>query len=118
MQNDAQIGQTEHFSSLPHQDVPCPFERAIRLLVPSRSHKAMVDLFDGRYGYWSIRNWRRGKRPPPRWALDRLAARLREEEERARRIAGILAEVVPGRGQGSHRNICKWNQQRNRLIRE
>ena len=86
-----------------------PFELALLYLVPSRSRKAIIGLFDGRYSYWSIKDWRRGKAKPPREALATLLALVAREEERAREIGDLLQTNGVAPGQGSHRNIAKWN---------
>jgi hypothetical protein len=121
IQNDAQIGQTEHVSSLPHQDAPLPFDRAIRLLCPSGQYRAIEALFDGRVGYETLKHWRRGRRRAPAWAYEKLAVMLEVRARQDSEVAGLVraaSKSIAQIGKGSHRNICKWNQQRNRLIRE
>ena len=103
----------EHPAILPVQVVSVPFERLILRLVPSRSHRLMVELLGNRASYASIMNWRLGRRRAPRWAWETLAVRLGAIYERDAELLALARNppsVAPG--QGSHRNICKWNQRR------
>ena len=100
-----------HLGPLARQDDTVLFNAAILRLVPSRSHKAMVELFDGRFSYHAIKLWRRGVRSPSKEAVAILCARL---SERARRDLEFIHKLpsLAGPGRGSHRNICKWNRVR------
>ena len=109
---DSEQGQQEHTATLPTQVSPTAFERVL-LAAVGRHRKAMVTLFGGRISYWTIRDWRRGKVGPPWWAWTILAIELEARAARDLEFAAIARNppsVAPG--QGSHRNICKWNQRR------
>lgn len=54
------------------EHVATAFEAAIRLLAPS-TRKA-VALFDNRATRGAIHHWCKGRRAPPQWARDRIAA--------------------------------------------
>lgn len=91
--------------------VPHDFERAILMLVPTRKHREICALFDNRVAYGTIKHWRRGRRDPPQWARDLLAARL---EQDARECA-VLAELC--REQARQAAIYESAHYRSRNIR-
>ena len=112
---DSEQALGEYVATLPNQVSRLTFERAVYealsgFLVHERS---IVALFDSRVSYATIRGWMRGRWNPPLWAWRCLGVRF---QERAARDLEFLAltenppAVAPG--QGSHRNICKWNQRR------
>ena len=59
-------------SALPRNAI----DRAIRTLAPNDRPQTLVDLFDGRANYHTIRSWRRGQVGTPQWALDLISAKL------------------------------------------
>ena len=108
-------GQQEHPATLPAQVSHSPFERAVlaALSGPFNSEATIVALFDGRVSYSTVRGWMRGRWNPPLWAWRCLGVRFRERAARDLEFLALTENppaVAPG--QGSHRNICKWNQRR------
>ena len=75
---------------------------------------ALARVLGGRWSYWQVRDWRRGRNQPPREAMERLSALLRERVARYE----ILA-VACGRAElGKHApNILAWNARRAALGR-
>jgi hypothetical protein len=94
------------------QFVPSVFDVAIRALVPSGKHNEICALFARRVSYSSIKFWRYGKRPPPQWARDMLHAHLAKHRLAYDVLLTRLAHMPIAPGQGSGREITRWNARR------
>lgn len=55
---------------------PTQFDSAIRHMVKDDRPATLVELFDNRASYHTIRDWRRGKLKAPVWAIELLCTRL------------------------------------------
>ncbi len=101
-----------HPAKSPRQVSVEAFEALLTMLGVSR-HIDVVQLFVGRIPYQMVQDWRRGRCAIPQWAWGYLATLCRQR-------ANVLLRGVeignnppyPSRGQGSHRNIAKWNARR------
>ena len=104
-------GQQEHPATLPKQDAWQLFACAMVRLIGS-DRPSLIARYLERCTVQDVRDWRRRGGRVPGWALSVVEARLREIELGAARDRERLALVPVAPGQGSHRNICKWNQRR------
>ena len=110
---DAPSGQSspqEHTAMLPGQVAWVMFALAMFRLIGS-DRPSLIAGYLRRCTVQDVRDWRRRGRVPG-WALAVIDAGLREIELGAARDRERLALVPVAPGQGSHRNICKWNQRR------
>ena len=109
-----QIVQGEHVATFPAQVPHQVFELALtEALAGSLDRGSILWLFGNRVSYSTIRDWRKGRSAAPRWAWRILEARLTAIVEHGTTLLALARNppaVAPG--QGSHRNICKWNQRR------
>jgi hypothetical protein len=89
------------------------FEAALLRLGRAWTHGEVMVLFNGRVSYTAIQDWRSGRRRVPQWAWDYLALLI---EQNMADDASVHARVrnppIVAPGQGSHRNIAKWNARR------
>jgi hypothetical protein len=93
---------------------PRPVERLIREFVPVITRQAVVDLFERKAPWESIRSWRKGHRATPLWALDLL------ERKALERLAEIQSQINLARRQTKERpglkagalNLAKWKARR------
>lgn len=82
-------------------------DRAVRMLAPDDRPQTLVDLFDGRASYHTIRGWRRGQVGTPQWAIDLLRAK---HDARG----SLLAELVAGPGpRAGWNNLGAYRASRN-----
>ena len=105
----------EHTAMLPSQ-VSWPeswtiFSSAVIWLIRT-DRPSVVARFLGRGTAQDVRDWRRGACGIPDWALAIVKSRLEALGAGIERDRNRLSLVMPAPGQGSHRNICKWNQRR------
>ena len=112
---DRALVRQEHTAMLPSQvswpDSWMIFSSAvIRLIGTDRPSE--VARFLGRGTAQDVRDWRRGACGIPSWALALVKVRLEALGAGIERDRNRLSLVKPAPGQGSHRNICKWNQRR------
>lgn len=89
---------------------PSPFRSAIERLQPGANRQHMIELFGDRTTWNTIRDWWRGKRHAPTWALDLL------EEKDRQRSAAIQSDIakarqarnaLPGRQAGA-KNLAEY----------
>lgn len=82
-------------------------DKVIRNMAPNDRPSTLVALFDGRASYHTIRDWRRGRYGPPRWAVELL------QEKTAAHLAAI-AQIKTGPGsRAGYRNIGAWRAAQN-----
>ncbi len=67
--------------------IPTKFDAAIRALFPSGRRQEIIDALDNRATWSAICHWRKGRRGPPQWVIDRLRKRV-----------AVLDELTPGPG--------------------
>jgi hypothetical protein len=91
---------------------------AMRYLIGTDMPSAIARYLGPQVTDQNVRDWRRGYAGIPKWVLETARVRILEREAKAAEIASLVGSARPAPGQGSHRNICKWNAARNRLIRE
>lgn len=72
-----------------------PLEKLIAWLAPDGRRETILALFDNRTTWNTIRDWRRGKRHVPQWAIDALTARGAMIEATARQL-----KTGPGQSAG------------------
>ena len=108
-------GRQEHTATLPSQvswpDSWMIFSSAVIWLIRT-DRPSEVARFLGRGTAQDVRDWRRGACGIPSWALALVKVRLEALGAGIERDHDRLSLVKPAPGQGSHRNICKWNQRR------
>lgn len=94
-------GPRKHHRHLPSKSGGAAFKQAVAAAVPVWSSASIRALFDNRVGWTAIDNWFAGRRNPPQWALDCVAAR-------GAAILDPLALVKPGPGYvaGKHNLPC------------
>jgi len=109
MQNDASAPARESVSSAPpshRESLPAAsalphLEHVIRKLVPSGRRAEITALFDGKAPYNSIKDWRKGRRYPPAWAIDMVQKRVAE-------IADHASKIRSGPGVSTH-GLRAWH---------
>ena len=95
-----------------HVSLPL-FEAALVRLGCATSHGEVTALFNGRATFNQIRDWRRGRSRVPQWAWDYLGILLDQNIAATASVRASLRNPPNvSKGQGSARNITKWNQRR------
>ena len=85
------------------------FETAMAELGVPASTKAMVEYLGGLANYWTVRDWRRGRRKPSREVMDVLRSRCLDRMHRFEAIAVACERSELGVHQP---NILAWNARR------
>lgn len=98
------VGYSEHFK----QSGATTVNRAIAALLHGRTEADLiVNLFDGRTTYDTIRQWQHGRRSIPQWAIDLLKSKVA-------RINETVDALRPGPGREvTRRNLTSWRARQN-----
>lgn len=91
-------------------------ERAIQLLAPGAWNATIAaELLEARASPDTLRDWRRGRRNPPAWALDLLRARLEAQARPSLEAIASLNRAAPAaldRGAYGTRALNRWRAQK------
>ena len=90
------------------------FSAAVKALNPNPTGPQIAALLDGKISPEVANHWFAGRRHAPRWALDRLAQRIREHTAPALAIVSQIdkAPERPGKQAGA-RNLAAYLAKRN-----
>lgn len=90
--------------------VCAPFAAGMARLFPTVTSRAVVRaVFDNRVTFQAITNWRKGRREPPPWAVEKLEAALRASIAPSQEAADRLANAPERLGMA-------WNKRALTLI--
>jgi hypothetical protein len=89
-------------------------DQLIRGLIPVTTRRAILDLFEHKAPWETIRTWRKGHRAAPHWAIDMLERKARDRADQLQLlVAGARQqkEKRPGLKAGAL-NLAKWRARR------
>lgn len=99
----------EYQGSFPAQPAPTGelLRQAIQTIMPGASWRTAPAALDYRASRHTIRDWCRGKRGTPQWALDLMAAKLEARAAKPLALGATLRTAKPSVGMGWNKNGLK-----------
>ncbi len=109
-------GTRKHSESLPRNKQTGGIDRAIKAACDPYpvTRQRLLDLFDNRAPFTSIKLWRYGWTRPPAWAIELLQTKLEARRQELYRVLATIEGRLSGPGERGTRHLAAWRERKAR----
>ncbi len=109
-------GTRKHSESFPRNKLTSGIDRAIKVACDPYpvTRQRLLDLFDNRAPFTSIRSWRYGWSRPPAWAAELLQAKINARLKELYRVLATIEGRLSGPGERGTRHLAAWRERKAR----